>query len=144
MSLRPRYSLLTLLLLTTFVAGGVKLWYGPHHVVEQPRPKMEVEYTYRRGFTAQRIFAGPHVERVFGKAGELRVIEITYYRGGTLLRPRYLFVDEGLAYDSRIRFRKNLVEEFFTEHEITEFEQAIQREKQRLHDSGNGLMNGYY
>src|SRR4051812_23116133 len=30
MSLRPRYSLLTLLVLTAFVAGGVKLWRGPH------------------------------------------------------------------------------------------------------------------
>src|SRR5215218_1421758 len=33
MSLRPRYSLLTLLVLTALVAGGVKLWRGPHHVV---------------------------------------------------------------------------------------------------------------
>ncbi len=32
MSLRPRYSLLTLLVLTALVAGGVKLWYGPHRV----------------------------------------------------------------------------------------------------------------
>ncbi len=32
MSLRPRYSLLTLLILTALVAGGVKLWHGPHRV----------------------------------------------------------------------------------------------------------------
>ena len=32
MSLRPRYSLLTLLIFTALVAGGVKLWYGPHRV----------------------------------------------------------------------------------------------------------------
>jgi hypothetical protein len=30
MKLRPRYSLLTLLVLTALVAGGVKLWHGPH------------------------------------------------------------------------------------------------------------------
>lgn len=30
MSLRPRYSLLTLLLLTAAIAGGMKLWRGPH------------------------------------------------------------------------------------------------------------------
>ncbi len=30
MRFRPRYSLLTLLVLTALVAGGVKLWYGPH------------------------------------------------------------------------------------------------------------------
>ena len=30
MSLRPRFSLLTLLFVTALVAGGVKLWHGPH------------------------------------------------------------------------------------------------------------------
>lgn len=43
MSLRPRYSLLTLLVLTALVAGGVKLWYGPHHVVERIAPMIEIE-----------------------------------------------------------------------------------------------------
>ena len=38
MSLRPRYSLLTLLILTALIAGGVKLWYGPHHTIEERRP----------------------------------------------------------------------------------------------------------
>lgn len=33
MTLRPRYSLLTLLLLTTAVAVGIKLWRGPHRVL---------------------------------------------------------------------------------------------------------------
>ena len=33
MTLRPRYSLLTLLILTALVAGGVKLWRGPHWAV---------------------------------------------------------------------------------------------------------------
>jgi hypothetical protein len=33
MSLRPRYSLLTLLLLTAAIAVGVKLWRGPHDLV---------------------------------------------------------------------------------------------------------------
>ncbi len=45
MSLRPRYSLLTLLVLTALVAGGVKLWYGPNHVVEQIKNDVETEYT---------------------------------------------------------------------------------------------------
>jgi hypothetical protein len=38
MSLRPRYSLLTLLILTALVAGGVKLWYGSHRVVISKSP----------------------------------------------------------------------------------------------------------
>ena len=33
MSIKPRYSLLTLLLLTAGIAVGVKLWRGPHHAV---------------------------------------------------------------------------------------------------------------
>ncbi len=43
MSLRPRYSLLTLLVLTALspCAGGVKLWYGPHHVVLHDPPSVE-------------------------------------------------------------------------------------------------------
>jgi hypothetical protein len=35
MTLRPRYSLLTLLLLTTAIAVGVKLWRGPHRTLYQ-------------------------------------------------------------------------------------------------------------
>ena len=42
MRFRPRYSLLTLLVLTALVAGGVKLWRGPHHVViHGPQSKEE-------------------------------------------------------------------------------------------------------
>ena len=41
MSLKPRYSLLTLLILTAFIAGGIKLWRGPHHVVIPERPNEE-------------------------------------------------------------------------------------------------------
>src|SRR5687768_6371264 len=33
MKIRPRYSLLTLLVLTALVACGVKLWRGPHHAI---------------------------------------------------------------------------------------------------------------
>jgi hypothetical protein len=74
MSLRPRYSLLTLLVLTALLAGGVKLWRGPHRVVLDPtsvadrerffdllmlvqlnnqngqKPVDELSYTYRRRF----------------------------------------------------------------------------------------------
>jgi hypothetical protein len=33
MKLKPRYSLLTLLIVTALVAGGLKLWRGPFHAV---------------------------------------------------------------------------------------------------------------
>jgi hypothetical protein len=45
MSLRPRYSLLTLLLLTVAIAVGIKLWRGPHRVVTRlPFSQAEVDY----------------------------------------------------------------------------------------------------
>ena len=42
MPLRPRYSLLTLLLLTAAVAGGIKFWRGPHWA-ELPYPPSQEE-----------------------------------------------------------------------------------------------------
>jgi hypothetical protein len=42
MSLRPRYSLLTLLVVMALVAGGVKWWRGPHRVLlSNPRTGAE-------------------------------------------------------------------------------------------------------
>lgn len=40
MSLRPRYSLLTLLVLTAGIAVGIKLWRGPHWVVLDNPPSV--------------------------------------------------------------------------------------------------------
>ncbi len=45
MSLRPRYSLLTLLLLTAAVAGGIKYWRGPHWA-ELPYPPTPIEKAF--------------------------------------------------------------------------------------------------
>jgi hypothetical protein len=44
MLLKPQYSLLTLLVLTALVAGGVKLWRGPHRVSfsDPPTPAQEL------------------------------------------------------------------------------------------------------
>jgi hypothetical protein len=38
MKIRPRYSLLTLLVLTALIAGGVKYWRGPHRTVMNDPP----------------------------------------------------------------------------------------------------------
>jgi hypothetical protein len=52
MNLRPRYSLLALLLFTAAVAGGVKIWRGPHRHVHRealayyPGDELEVQYDY--------------------------------------------------------------------------------------------------
>ncbi len=82
MSLRPRYSLLMLLILTALVAGGVKLWYGPHHVVERPKPEVEVEYTYTRDWQGNIIIHGPHIERRHDSAGSLESVKVHYYIKG--------------------------------------------------------------
>jgi len=86
MSLRPRYSLLTLLVLTALVAGGMKLWYGPHHVVERPEPGVEVEYTYTRDWRGNKIIQGPRIWRK-PEANRLE-IAIDYYRGGSEVNHR--------------------------------------------------------
>jgi hypothetical protein len=90
LSLRPRYSLLTLLILTALVAGGVKLWYGPHHVVEQISQLAESEYTYTRNWQGEKIIHGPHIERISSKAGGLGHIQVTYYRKGQRLKWDFL------------------------------------------------------
>jgi hypothetical protein len=82
MSLRPRYSLLTLLVLTALVAGGVKLWYGPHHVVERPSPVKEDEYTYTRDWQGNRIIQGPRILRSKTKQGKNEYVDVRYYRSG--------------------------------------------------------------
>jgi len=81
MSLRPRYSLLTLLLLTALVAGGVKLWYGPHHVVERIEGELEDEYSYTRDWQGNRIIHGIRINRTFDQE-QLSLVEIQYYQHG--------------------------------------------------------------
>ena len=89
MSLRPRYSLLTLLVLTALVAGGVKLWYGPHHVVERAEKDFEEEYTYYKNWDASKIINGPHVVRLFEPNGNILAISINFYRAGIKLPWEY-------------------------------------------------------
>ncbi len=81
MSLRPRYSLLTLLVLTALVAGGVKLWYGPHHVVEWVSADVEDEYTYTRDWRGDKTIEGPKINRAY-KDGKLLRVTVSYYRQG--------------------------------------------------------------
>ncbi len=72
MSLRPRYSLLTLLVLTALVAGGVKLWYGPHHVTEPTKLGEEEEYTYTNDWQGNRVIQGTKIVRSYALNRELQ------------------------------------------------------------------------
>jgi hypothetical protein len=89
---RPRYSLLALLLFTAAVAGGVKLWRGPHHVVDRSNPQMEDEYTYYRDWDGTKVMDGVRIRRYptlaseFTKlAAEGRMVNFDYYRNGVRL-----------------------------------------------------------
>lgn len=82
MSFRPRYSLLTLLVVTVLIAGGVKLWRGPHHVVERPTANLEDEYTYTRDWRGNKIVHGPRIKRSIRKDGSIHQIQIQYYLHG--------------------------------------------------------------
>ncbi len=81
---RPRYSLLALLLFTAFVAGGVKLWRGPHHVVDRSNSQMEDEYTYYRDWDGTKIVDGVRVRRYF-VANNTESAYLDYYRDGERL-----------------------------------------------------------
>jgi len=82
MRFRPRYSLLTLLIVTALVAGGVKLWYGPHHVVKLVSPEEEDEYTYTRDWRGNKVIDGPRIQRTLSTAESRLHFEVTYYRAG--------------------------------------------------------------
>lgn len=81
MKFRPRYSLLALLLFTAAVAGGVKLWRGPHHVVDRTNPQMEDEYTYYRDWDGRKIMDGVRVLR-YSPQGKHDRSSVYYYRQG--------------------------------------------------------------
>jgi hypothetical protein len=82
MFLRPRYSLLALFLLTALVAGGVKFWYGPHHVVERPSPHLEDEFTFTRDWRGDKIVHGPRVLRYYLPEESLDRVQLHYYLQG--------------------------------------------------------------
>jgi hypothetical protein len=83
MSLRPRYSLLAFLLFTAAIASGVKLWRGPHHVVDRSNPQLEDEYTYYLDWDGTKVMEGVRVLR-YGKKGDHFSV-IYFYRHGDLI-----------------------------------------------------------
>jgi len=86
MSLRPRYSLLTLLVLTALVAGGVKLWYGPHRVVMSDPPTAEewdlVAWPPRQGDWTR--YAGEHVAYEYDYVNEWTERRYLFFKGYSL------------------------------------------------------------
>ena len=84
MRFQPRYSLLTLLILTALVAGGVKLWYGPYHLVQRHERDgliYENEHDYTRDWDGRKLGIGTGALRVYSPEGELLRMSVHYYAG---------------------------------------------------------------
>ena len=92
MNLRPRYSLLTLLILTALVAGGVKYWYRLQHVVllypdpvvySPHQPSEEQEKLLRR-MPLQPSFHSNQTLEYRLEYADLQRRDITFIRGHAL------------------------------------------------------------
>jgi hypothetical protein len=114
MQLQPRYSLLTLLVLTVLVAGGVKLWYGPHHAVERTMHNQEIEYAYTRDWRGNKIVSGPRILRWVAEDGTPEQIEVNYLRAGLDLHATKVI----LASKALQEFSKPLIHYFEAQIEI--------------------------
>jgi hypothetical protein len=136
MSLRPRYSLLTLLVLTALIAGGVKWWYGPHRVVEWVPENAEYEYTYTRNWRGEKILHGPRIERVSSKAGILGLVEVTYYRDGQRL-PWVYRIHRNDVHDPEYISLKDLELVAKYPEEDQRCKKVIEHERQRFIDQGS-------
>ncbi len=82
MQFRPRYSLLTLLLLTAGIAVGIKLWRGPHLEILSDPPNA-IEATYLENFQGLTEFLKNHGVAIAFEVetlrewGERRVLSLT-------------------------------------------------------------------
>jgi hypothetical protein len=134
MRFRFRYSLLTLLILTALVAGGVKLWYGPHHVVERLRPDVEIEYSYTRNWDGSRMIHGIHVQREFVEAKSSSTA-IHYYQQGKA-KARGCGIEQSLRTYNKAGLQF-IYDAFLDcqEHERRAWIQAIDREREKFGSS---------
>jgi hypothetical protein len=132
MSLRPRYSLLTLLVLTALVAGGVKLWYGPHRVVEQMQKGVKGEYIYTRDMLGNQILHGPVIVRIFREDRSMSHFTVTFFRKGEKLDWQFVYSPPS---KEKVVFALNNVgwsASPLNEDEYLEFKQAVANEGNKL------------
>ncbi len=134
MKLRPRYSLLTLLLLTALVAGGVKLWHGPHHVVEPDLPNWQQEYSYTLDWRGNRTKHGPIVKRRF-QGTQLASIAIGYFRLGADTRWSYIAWIKNV-YTGPERIARSHEPCPLSPAELSEFQQARDEELRQIVETG--------
>ena len=151
MSLRPRYSLLTLLVLTALVAGGVKLWYGPHRVVEQVSPKEENEFTFSRDWRGNKIIHGPYISRYFDDDGKPSLVNISYYRHGVQVcypNDHQFAVCYGFTFSIELLFmlKPTIPDNQLNVQEQQVFDTMIDAERQRIRElnTSKKIIEGYW
>jgi hypothetical protein len=134
MTIFPRYSLLTLLLLTAGIAGGLKIWHGPHQVVERVTSASEIEFTYTRDWRGHKIVDGPVLQRRFEK-DKLVFFVVSYCRRGVDLPWVYGCYVRQHASPYRTSFRLDSHCPF-TAEERRAFDQARAAELERVAAEG--------
>jgi hypothetical protein len=133
MSLRPRYSLLTLLVLFLFTATitvGVMRWHAPQHVVEFHSPNVEEEYWFTRQGGGKRVIQGPWVRRQLVNQ-KLVSFAVLFYRQGEPVD--WVYRSEASEF---ARYHMPQVVCPLSAEELREFHHVRDIEKQRLHAAG--------
>jgi hypothetical protein len=135
MRLRPRYSLLTLLVLTALVAGGVKLWYGPRHVVERPFRDVEEEYSFTRDWDGNKTIHGLWIRWTYHVEGTLQSVQIKYYRRGLIVMWSHCLIAPMEGFDS-FEFPTNALSPV----EQEQYRQKYEQVRQTFADQGQTLI----
>jgi hypothetical protein len=136
MSLRPRYSLLAFLLFTAAVAVGVKLWRGPHHVVDRSDPQVEEEYTYYRDWNGTKVMNGVRVRRHMHDH-QLGMAFYYFYRNGERLSDVSYIITRT---EKQIRVAKNDIPTpipGLSETEDSQLRAEISEDMEKIRSSGD-------
>jgi hypothetical protein len=131
MHLKPRYSLLTLLILTALVAGGAKLWRGPHRAVEQKTPTWEIEYSYYNEWGGVRVTDGLKIDRITRADETYEQVTVAYYRNGSLVPWSMYILDPKYDLSEDFPVRADL-----SAQEYAELQQAVEAERQKFVQQG--------
>jgi hypothetical protein len=153
MTLRPCFSLLTLMLLTAAVAGGVKLWRGPHQYQWRgdwalcENFQLESAGEYLRGWGFKKINQGVQVYRLYQGGPEQDQPTwciIQMYRAGERIAPYRVIRSAKVKSDIKLYHLCVSVNEFLardcggdlTPDEQLQLNDAIQRETTLMRAKG--------
>ncbi len=151
MSMKPRYSLLTLLALTAIVAVGVVLGMkhhqnAPQRIVERPDANHEIEYTLVVTEGGSRQIHGPYIRRYRpANSQKWKRSMVTYFRAGedtsmwhviTAAAPGATQQPPRPGCDD-----PSLYKGILSDREMEEFQQALDEELQRIQNQQISAVN---